>query len=96
MILSTVYTLKWAHSLRNLPDPSDNVFVKNLLKSANRTLPKSKKEAVTSDNLITLCTKYSHSSDVIVLRDLSMMLIAFSGFLWFDELSSIHCNDMNF
>lgn len=98
MISNTVYGLKWAHSLRNLPDPTENTFVKNLLESSNRRLskPKSRKDPISSEDLVTLCNKYTHSSDVIVLRDLSMILIAFSGFLRFDELSNLHCNDIQF
>ena len=33
IICSTVYSIKWAHSLKGLDDPTDNSHVKNLLVS---------------------------------------------------------------
>lgn len=98
VISSTVYSIKWAHSLRNLPDPTENLFVKNLLEASKRVLskPVCKKEPISKDALITLCSKYADTSDVLVIRDLCMMLIAFSGFLRFDELVHLRCNDIKF
>lgn len=37
VISATVYGIKWAHSMNNLSDPTDNTFVTNLLNSAKRT-----------------------------------------------------------
>lgn len=84
--------------MRNLHDPTDNLFVKNLLEASKRLLtkPKTRKDIVTTDNLIMLCDKYIQSDDILVLRDLAMILIAFAGFLRFDELSSLRCNDVIF
>jgi integrase len=72
--------------------------VKNLLEASKRLLtkPKTRKDIVTTDNLIMLCDKYIQSDDILVLRDLAMILIAFAGFLRFDELSSLRCNDVIF
>ena len=39
---------------------------------------------------------FSHNSDLLVLRDLSMILIGFSGFFRFDELVELRCSDINF
>lgn len=96
VISTTVYSIKWAHSLRSLSDPTDNTFVTNLLESAKRLLskPVSKKQPVTTDMLIELCSLYTDSSDVIVVRDLCMILIGFTAFLRFDELSKIRCKDI--
>lgn len=70
----------------------------NLVEASKRLLskPVCKKEPITSDVLVALCEKYSDSADRLVIRDLCMILIAFSGFLRFDELSSLHCNDIKF
>ena len=35
VIVSTVYSIKWAHCLKGVDDPTDNSYVKNLLDSAN-------------------------------------------------------------
>ena len=98
VISTTVYSIKWAHSLKNLPDPTNNLFVKNLLEASKRTLSKRviKKEPITSETLVALCAKYSESTDVIVIRDLCMILVAYSAFLRFDEMINLHCNDITF
>lgn len=98
VISSTLYSIKWAHSLKNLADPTNNSFVTNLLESAKRAQTKhiNKKEPVTLDMLKTLCLKYSDSQDVVVVRDLCMILLGFAAFLRFDELSNIRCKDLSF
>ena len=37
VISSSVYSIKWMHSLKGLPDPIENAFVKNVQGSAKRT-----------------------------------------------------------
>lgn len=98
VISTTMYSIKWAHSLRGLPDPTDNLFVRNLLETSKRTLsaPVSKKEPVSVEMLHQLCDMYKDSSDILVVRDLSMILLGFSAFLRFDEISKIRCNDIIF
>lgn len=98
VVSATVYGIKWAHSLNNLPDPTDNVFVRNLVDSAKRTLsqPVNKKQPVTKDMLLELCSKYETSTDVLIIRDLCMLLLGFSAFLRYDELRNVHCNDIKF
>ena len=98
VISATLYSIKWAHGLKNLPDPTTNTFVTNLLESAKRTLtkPTVRKEPILSESLITLCNKYSDSTDVYILRDMCMIVLAFNGFLRFDELIHLHCNDVKF
>ena len=44
--------------------------------------------------LIELCDKYVESNDPIEIRTLCMITTAFAGFLRYDELSSIRCNDI--
>jgi len=58
--------------------------------------PVQKKDVISSEHLIDLCDKLKDSNDVIVLRDLSMILISFAGFLRFNELSELCCNDVSF
>lgn len=55
-----------------------------------------KKEAITSSMLVDLCEKHKDSNDLLVVRDLCMIVLAYSGFLRFDELHSLHCTDINF
>ena len=43
---------------------------------------------------IKLCDKLINCIDLLVIRDLTMILISFAGFLRFDELSSLKFNDV--
>jgi len=98
VISASLYSIKWAHSLRNLPDPTANACVKNLLESAKRTLskPVSRKEPISLESLKELCEKYSNNTDLLVLRDLCMISWVFNGFLRFNELVNLRCDDIQF
>jgi hypothetical protein len=75
--------IKWAHNLQGLQDPTNNSLVHNLVETAKRQphQPKTKKDHVTTESLIELCTKYKDSNDLTVVRDLSMITLCFSVFL---------------
>ena len=77
-------------------DPTDNAFVQNLVDSAKRTAkpPVKKKDPVTRYILINLCSMFLHSKDLLIMRDLVMILLSFSGFLRFNELSQLRGNDV--
>ena len=96
VINSALYSIRWAHSLKGYADPTDNDFVKNLQDSANRlnSKPVVKKDPVTSEMLVNLCNMYKSSTDLLIVRDLTMIVIGFSGFLRFDELSSLICKNV--
>ena len=98
VIASSVYIMKWVYSLKCLPDPIENLYVKNLLDSAKHILLKqvTKKEPVTKDMLTEICEKYKDSSDVLVVRDLCLIVLGFSAFLRYDELRNLRCNDLDF
>lgn len=98
VVASCVYSIKWVHKLHGYDDPTSNNFVESLVESAKRTArkPVCKKEPVTSDLLIALCNDFNDSEDLLVVRDLCMCLLSFAGFLRFNELSSLHCNDVKF
>ncbi|XP_030846300.1 uncharacterized protein LOC115926073 [Strongylocentrotus purpuratus] len=97
VIEGAVYAIKWAHSLRGFRDPKDNCFVKNLLESAKRQCKKkvNKKDPVTSDQVKELCKKHVHTEDAILLRDLTLLILCFTGFLRYDEARSLKCNDVS-
>lgn len=96
VISATVYAIKWAHNLCNYSDPTDNMFIKNLLETAKRccSKPTVKKEPVTSEMLIQLCNNHLNDNDLLVVRDLCMIVLSFAGFLRYDELSNLRCNDV--
>lgn len=82
VVQSAVYGIKWAHSVQGLQDPTDNSFILNLVESSKRQpgKPKVKKDHVSSDALINLCTKYRDSYDLTVIRDLAMITLFFPVF----------------
>ena len=94
VITSCVYAIKYMHNLHNFTDPTDHCHVKNLIECSKRTncKPVSKKDIVTPD----MFNKYSDSSDVTIVRDLSMIIVSYAGFLRYDEMSNIRCQDVTF
>ena len=95
-ILSCIYAIKWAHETCGFADPTSHPFVKSLIETAKRccSVTKTKKDPVTSDMLRTLCFNYQASSDLLILRDLTMILFSFTGFLRYDECSNLRCCDV--
>lgn len=93
VISASVYSIKWAHSLCGKSDPTDNGFVTNLLETSKRLRSNKtiKKDVVTSEMLKELCLLYEGSTDLLDIRDLCMILIGYSGFLRYDELSKLKC-----
>lgn len=98
VISAVFYAIKWYHSVNDFTDPTENSVVKSMLECAKRlnSKPIKKKDVVNSEHLIKLCDMFIESTDVIVLRDLAMILLSYAGFLRFDELSALTCNDVKF
>ena len=71
-------------------------IVQNLVDSAKRTAKPlvKKKDPVTSDILIKLCSMFLNSKDLLIISDLAMNLLSFSGFLRFNKLSQLRGNDV--
>ena len=88
-----VHSIKWVHEINGYNDPTSNAFVKNLQESAKRRAkPKTcRKDPVTPEMLIRLCKMFETSKDLLTVRDLTMLLISFAGFLRYDEISSLLC-----
>ena len=95
-VSSAFYSIKWAHDMCGQLDPTGNTFVKHLVESAKRTAkaPVVKKDPVSTDILISLCTMFQGSIDLTVVRDLIMILLCYSAFLRFSELSQLKCHDI--
>ena len=87
-----MYAIKWAHEVCGLEDPTIAPFPALVYKGGLRTLgrPITKKEPITSEIVRALCSQYGGSE--ASLRDsrfLTMALLAYSGFLRFNELQNI-------
>ncbi|XP_063420589.1 uncharacterized protein LOC134705803 [Mytilus trossulus] len=96
VIDSAVYSIKWAHELNGFNDPTNNSYVKSLTESVKRLngRPVVKKDPINNNILIALCSLYERSEDLLIVRDLTMILIGYSGFLRYDELTSLKCKDI--
>jgi site-specific recombinase XerC len=44
--------------------------------------------------IIELCSQFKDLDDLMIVRDLAMIILNFSGFVRFDELSSLKYNDV--
>ena len=89
-------------------DHTERAFVKNLVDSGKRTAktpvkkkhagkrtaksPVKKKNTVTSDILIKLCSMFLNAKDLLRIRDFAMILLSFSRFIRFNELSQLRGN----
>lgn len=98
VISAAYYSIKWMHNVNDFHDPTENAFVKNLLESAKRlrSVPVKKKDIVDTEMIKQLCDLYTESSDLGSIRDLSMILCGYAGFLRFSEISELRCNDIVF
>lgn len=98
IITSTYYSIKWMHSIHGYTDPTENTIVKNLLDTSKRLFskPVMKKDVINSNMLHLLCKMYENNMTIMNTRDLAMILICYSGFLRFNELSSLYCSDIKF
>lgn len=81
-INTAVYSIKWVRHLNNFIDPTDNSFVSSLQEAGKRTAcgKKRKKDPVTSELLIQLCEHCLDCNDLLIIRDLTMILLSFAGF----------------
>lgn len=98
VITSAMYAIKWVHKLNNFYDPTDNAFVKGLFETSKRlrSKPTVKKDTISPELIVDLCNLYERSTDLLVIRDLCMIVIAYAGFLRYDELSALKCDDLVF
>lgn len=98
VVSSAIYGIKWAHDLNDFNDPTERKTVKLLLNTAKHicSKPVVKKDVLSSEMIQDLCLTFKDSSDVIELRDMAMIMLAYSGFLRISEVCNLRCNDVTF
>ena len=71
VISAAFYGIMWFHVTNDLPDPTLNSWVKSLLEAGKRlySIPIKKKDTISSDTLKALCDMFTHTEDVLHLRD---------------------------
>ena len=92
------FAIRCAHSLCGYSDVTDHVFVNKIVEAAKRNAKPRvvKKDPINAKDLVLLCEMYEDSDELSIIRDLTMILLCFSGFLRYDELVSIRCQDISF
>ena len=95
-VYNAVYGIKWAHEINGLDDPTKKSFVISVLEASKRVAPKTtqKKEPIYTDTLIELCNMFKDPNNLLIIRDLTMMLLSFAGLLRYDEVSSLRFCDI--
>lgn len=90
-IRSNVCAIRWAHNLHGYSDPTQHIFVKNLLESSDRTLKRcvQRKDPLSPEIILQLCEKHDSSVHIMTLRDICMITLGFAGLLRYDELCHI-------
>ena len=91
------YSLSWAHKMAGLADPTDNDMCKLVKEAAHRSLGHAarKKDPVTPKMLQSLVSHFSADRlNLLTLRLLVMCVLAYAGFLRFDELLRIRACDI--
>lgn len=95
---SAFYGIKWAHSMAGIPSPTDNPVVEAVRSASKRILGTgvvNRKEPV-SPSLIHDIIGRSNLDNPVELRNITMYVLSFAGFLRFDDVSRIRRNDIFF
>ena len=82
VISAAFYSIKWVHEINDLSDPTSNSRVRSLLEAGKRlnSHPIQKKDTIDTEILITLCDMFRETTDVLHLKDLTMILLGYAGF----------------
>ena len=93
-VQSALYSIRWAHDIAGLESPTSHTLPQKVLESARWRLSHqtSKKLPMTGEILL----KFFQSLDgsLVDTRFMAMALLAFAGFLRFDELSNLKLKDV--
>lgn len=95
-ILSSVYAIKWMNEINGFKLDLKNPILKNMMESAKRNSKRkvtNRKDPVSTNMIKELVIK-CNKNDLIELRDLTMIVLGFTGFLRYDEISSIRAKDV--
>ena len=97
-IEEAVNSLAWAHSLSGLPSPTKAPFVQVVQEGLKRSFarPVKKKEPFTVEMLRAIATDATEANSLADIRLAAACLLAFAGFLRYDEVSNIRPCDVKF
>ena len=88
-VQSALYSIRWVHDVAALQSPTSHTLPQRVLESAGRRLSHqtSKKLPMTREILFKFFQSFDGS--FVDTRFMAMALLAFAGFLRFDELSAV-------
>ena len=97
-IEEAVNALAWAHSLSGLPSPTASPFVQIVLDGLRRAhaKPVKKKEPFTVEMLKAIADDAIQTDSLVDIRLAAACLLAFAGFLRYDEISNIRPCEIQF
>ena len=91
-----VYAIAWAHSLAGVPSQTETPLIQTTIQGLRRLLAKPirKKEPMTVEMLQAMVKDADRNETLTNVRLVTACLLAFAGFLRFDELVNIRCCDL--
>ena len=97
VVEEAVYALAWAHDLAGVASLTTGILVQTTLQGLRRMLakPVRKKEPVTIKMLTAMVDDLNKNETLVNLRLTAACLLAFAGFLHFNELVNIRCCDVS-
>ena len=97
-IEEAVNSLAWAHSLPGLPSPTKAPFIQVVQESLKKPFarPIKKKEPFTVEMLKVIATDAAEANSLADICLAATCLLAFAGFLQFDEVSNTRPCDVKF
>ncbi|XP_066916744.1 integrase/recombinase xerD homolog [Clytia hemisphaerica] len=100
VIESCFYAIKHTHNVNNQPDPTDSVLASYALEAAKRTCfkPVTKKLPITPEHIKRVYESIIEEGkmSLLSLRDFTLILLCFCGFLRFEEAANITLWDVVF
>ena len=93
-----MYAIDWAHKVAGLEPPSNHPLVKSIVDTGHRIYgkPVVKKEPIMPELLLRLVSSHSYKRKLTLYssRTLALCLVAFAGFLRYDEISDLKCHEI--
>ena len=90
--------ISWFHSVNGWPDPCSNPLVQNVRQAATRSLarPRARKAPLSKRLLSCLYTELATSTSLQDLQTITLIVLGYSGMLWWDDLSHIYVDEIVF
>ena len=95
---SAIYGIQWAHSLADVPSPTNSPIVHAISRASKRiigTRVTNKKEPISPD-MIRKLVDISNLDNLLELRNVCIFLLAYAGFFRIEEVLHIKYGDISF